>query len=129
MSVNYEDLLQTLENEKMNEETTYTRGEAYQLAQKWRNEQYETILKEADQQMQKARDAYFQAIADYKATYKEVADKTRALTRAINGCFYNYDEFYGPVNVGVYPASSALMVVNNRQVHNYKLHLKGDDNE
>lgn len=127
MPVDYELLIHTLKNETMDEETTYTRGQAYKLAQQWRNEQQKTILKEADEQMQAARDTFFQAIADYKEVYNEINTEINGLTNAINGCFYKYDDFYGPVNVGTLPASIALMKVNGNQVHNYKLYLKDVD--
>ena len=111
----------------MDKETTYTRGEAYKLAQQWRNEQVKTTLKEADEQMQAARDAYFQAIADYKQSYSEADAQLQSLNNAINGCYYKYDQFYGPVSLGMLTPSFGSMEVNLNQVNNYKLYVKDVD--
>lgn len=128
MSVDYESLIQTLGSETMDDEDlTYTRGEAYQLGQQWRNNEVNTILAAADEQMQLARNAYFQAIDDYKQVYREVDSKTKELTNAINSCFYKYEDFYGPVSLGEINPKPSLMRVESNQVSNHELYLKGDE--
>jgi hypothetical protein len=129
MAVDYNALLQTLQSEKMDTEegTTYTRSEAYNMIQDWRNEEEATAIKAADEQMQAARDAYFQAIETYKQACSESNFKLHEILTAFNQCYYKSDsasQVWTPGSFVAIEAKRSLMQVTHNQVNDSELHVK-----
>lgn len=121
MSVDYNELVETLENENMNGETTYTKKEARELAQEWLKNQRRTTLQNADQQMRAARQAYFQAVREYKQAYSGVNAKKSRLETALNSCYFKSDKVgmtWVPESLGLDTPSTALMEVPHNKVVN-----------
>lgn len=129
MTVNIDELIETITDERMDNETTYTRDEARELGIEWSKEQSDTVLKEAEKEMRAARLAYFQAIREYEQAYGKAATKLSKLESAINKCWYKSDN--PSMNwVPVRPLATfggtkmSLKEVTRNQVDNSWLHAR-----